>query len=83
MLFGGVCRAKGLDREKAGNEGCVTVTQRTGQTRPGLIRLREAAARNPKLRFTNLLHHIDIDLLDEAYRVLNRRRHPILSSACV
>jgi group II intron reverse transcriptase/maturase len=38
-----------------------------------LIRLRETAARNPKLRFTNLLHHIDIKLLDEAYRALNRK----------
>jgi hypothetical protein len=37
-----------------------------------LIRLREAAARDPKLRFTNLLHHIDIELLEEAYRALNR-----------
>ena len=51
----------------------MTVTQSTGQTRPGLNRLREAAARNPKLRFTNLLHHIDVELLDEAYRALNRK----------
>lgn len=50
----------------------MTVTQSTRQTRPGLIRLREAAARDPKLRFTNLLHHIDIELLEEAYRALNR-----------
>jgi retron-type reverse transcriptase len=70
--LGGVRGAKGLDREKAENEGCVTVTQSTRQTRPGLIRLREAAARDPKLRFTNLLHHIDIELLEEAYRALNR-----------
>lgn len=26
-----------------------------------MVRLREAAARDPKLRFTNLLHHIDIE----------------------
>ena len=53
--------------------GCVTMTQSMGQTRPDLIRLREAAERSPQLRFSNLLHHIDIDLLERAYRALNRK----------
>ena len=49
------------------------MTQSTGQARPDLTRLREAAKGDPRLRFNNLLHHIDADLLRAAYRHLNRR----------
>lgn len=49
------------------------MTQSMGQTRPGLVRLREAAKRDARLRFTNLLHHIDIELLEAAYWRLNKR----------
>ncbi len=49
------------------------MTQSMSQTRPGLIRLREAAKRTPRLRFNNLFHHIDAELLGEAYRHLNHR----------
>jgi retron-type reverse transcriptase len=41
-----------------------------------LIRIREAAKRNPKLRFNNLFHHLDIELLGEAYRHLKRSAAP-------
>jgi len=36
----------------------------------GLDRIREAAAGDKSLRFTNLMHHITVDLLREAYREL-------------
>ena len=49
------------------------MTQSTGQARPDLTRLREAAKGDPRLRFNNLLHHIDEDLLRAAYKHLNRR----------
>lgn len=37
----------------------------------GLNRVREAAKRDKDLRFTNLLHHINIERLHAAYRSLN------------
>ncbi len=38
----------------------------------GLARIREAAARNRTLRFTNLMHHITEEMLREAYYALKR-----------
>ena len=38
----------------------------------GLLRVREAARRDAKQRFTNLLHHIDVDLLRMSYKGLKR-----------
>ena len=38
----------------------------------GLDRIREAAARDRSLRFTNLMHHITEDMLREAYYALKR-----------
>lgn len=46
------------------------MTQSMTEIRPGLIRMREAAKRSPRLRFNNLFHHLDVDLLEEAYRHL-------------
>lgn len=37
----------------------------------GLQRVRQAAAGNGQERFTALLHHVTVDLLEEAYRKLN------------
>jgi RNA-directed DNA polymerase len=42
----------------------------------GLMRIREAARRDSRSRFTSLLHHITVDLLREAYNVLNPRAAP-------
>jgi hypothetical protein len=39
----------------------------------GLNRVREAAKRDKDLRFTNLLHHVDIKRLHTAYRSLNSK----------
>jgi RNA-directed DNA polymerase len=49
------------------------MTQRIGQTPPGLIRLHEAARRDRRLRFNNLLHHVTVELLEKAYYALNRK----------
>lgn len=38
----------------------------------GLDRIREAAARERSLRFTNLMHHITEEVLREAYDALKR-----------
>ena len=37
----------------------------------GLDRVRQAAKRDKEARFTALLHHVDIDCLRDAYRVVN------------
>lgn len=52
------------------------MTQSMIETRPGLIRIREAAKRNPRLRFNNLFHHLDEEMLREAYRHLKRNAAP-------
>lgn len=63
-------------RPKAeGNSGQTTVTdtQGSGQALSALSRVREAAKRDSKLQFSNLLHHVNIDLLRESYWALNRQ----------
>lgn len=57
-----------------GNTGQATAcgTQRSKSALSGLVRVREAARRDAKQRFTCLLHHISIDLLDQAYGSLKR-----------
>lgn len=49
------------------------MTQSIGQTSSGLIRLHEAARRDRRLRFNNLLHHVTVELLEKAYYSLNRK----------
>ena len=49
----------------------VTGTQGLESASIGLNRVREAAKRDKDLRFTNLLHHIDIERLRGAYLSLN------------
>jgi retron-type reverse transcriptase len=46
------------------------------EIRPGLIRIREAAKRTPRLRFNNLFYHLDVELLGEAYLHLKRAATP-------
>ena len=47
------------------------------ESRPnGLDRVREAARRDGKLRFTALLHHVTVDLLRESYYSLKRQAAP-------
>lgn len=63
-------------RPKAeGNTGQTTVTgtQKPEPASSGLSRVREAAKRGSKLQFSNLLHHVNIDLLRQSYLALNRQ----------
>ncbi len=43
---------------------------------PGLDRVRQAAREKKKLKFTALLHHVDVDLLRESYGALKRDAAP-------
>ena len=54
-------------------QATVTSTQRLEAASIGLNGVREAAKRDKNLRFTNLLHHVNIEQLHSAYRVLNRK----------
>jgi RNA-directed DNA polymerase len=58
-----------------GNTGQTTVTGTQGpeSASSGLSRVREAAKRDSKLQFSNLLHHVDVDLLRQSYWALNRQ----------
>jgi hypothetical protein len=51
-----------------------TLSQKSGTT--GLDRVREAARKNGKLRFTALLHHVTVDLLRNSYFNLKRKAAP-------
>ena len=56
-----------------------TATPRT-QSRvgvsPGLMRVREVARKDRRARFTNLLHHITVDLLRDSFDALRREAAP-------
>jgi RNA-directed DNA polymerase len=51
-----------------------TPSQKSGPS--GLDRVREAARKNGKLRFTALLHHVTIDLLRDSYYSLKKKAAP-------
>ncbi len=52
-------------------------TPSRGEAAPsGLDRVREAARRDPNLRFTCLLHHVSPSLLGDAYFALKRQAAP-------
>ena len=53
---------------------CRTQSRESGPS--GLDRVREAARRDRKLRFTALLHHVTIDLLRDSYHSLKKRAAP-------
>jgi RNA-directed DNA polymerase len=48
--------------------GTMTETQSSPYFSPGLQRVAEMAKEHPERAFTNLAHHIDLDLLREAYQ---------------
>jgi RNA-directed DNA polymerase len=63
-------------RPKAeGNSGQATVidTQRSKAASNALSRVREAAKRDSKLQFSNLLNHVTVDLLRQSYLDLNHQ----------
>ena len=47
-------------------------TQNRPEASSGLVRIRQAARRDEQLRFTNLMHHVTVDLLRAAYGALKR-----------
>ena len=51
-------------------------TQNRPEALSGLARIRQAASRDGQLRFTNLMHHVTVDLLREAYYALKRNAAP-------
>lgn len=59
--------------ERKTEQAAVTSTQSGGQAGSGLLRLRKAARRDASLRFNNLLHHVSVDRLKQAYLSLNRQ----------
>lgn len=60
--------------ETAGNPDWPTMpeTQDSEPMMSGLERVREAASRDGKIRFTSLLHHVTLAVLEDAYRSLKR-----------
>jgi group II intron reverse transcriptase/maturase len=53
---------------------CRTPSRGNGQT--GLTRVREAAKKDSKQKFTALLHHVSIDLLRDSYHSLKKQAAP-------
>jgi len=53
-------------------QATTTGTRRPEAVSSALDRVREAAKRDSKLKFTSLLHHVTVDLLREAYLALKR-----------
>lgn len=62
--------------ERSSGVGDVAGTQRPAETYAGLSRVREAAQWDRSLRFNNLLHHITVPLLEQAYMALRRQAAP-------
>jgi len=54
----------------------VVRTQSRGNTSSGLMTVRQAAQQGRDVRFTALLHHITVDLLEHSYNALKRRAAP-------
>jgi hypothetical protein len=73
---GGVSGAKGRDRGKHGRATHVPDTPSRESVSQGLERVREAARKRKKERFTALMHHVTIDLLKDAYSWLKREAAP-------
>jgi RNA-directed DNA polymerase len=51
-------------------------TRRRGSWSSGLVRVREAAKKDRKLRFTALLHHVAVDSLRDSFYALKRQAAP-------
>src|SRR5690554_3657817 len=56
-----------------GQRAAAVWTQSQVAASPGLLAVRQAAQRNKEIRFSALLHHVDIPLLHQSYFVLKRR----------
>lgn len=68
---------EGRGSAKGNTDSTARAGRSAGQSvSPELDRVREAARRNKKARFTALLHHVDLDRLRAAYRALNPAAAP-------
>lgn len=56
----------------ADSAGLSRTQKRTLDRSPGLARVREKARGNPELKFTSLLHHVDLNLLHQAFFALKK-----------
>ena len=67
-------RAEGRDRpERSPREWSEVRTQSRGALPPNLARVNAAARKAAQTRFTALLHHVDIEALERAFRRQKRR----------
>ncbi len=64
-----------LTKENAGQSNSCRTPSRESES-SGLDRVREAARRDGKIRFTALLHHVTVDLLRQSYYGLQRQAAP-------
>ncbi len=58
------------------NRTTMTCTQRQEPTLNGLDRIHTVARKDKNLRFTNLMHHISLDLLRSSFKSLKRSAKP-------
>jgi hypothetical protein len=58
--------------EGNGGQTAAARTQRRGTASNGLAAVRQAARQSKSVRFTALLHHITVDLLEQSYCALER-----------
>ncbi len=68
--------APGHERAETGTSKAGAGRKRRATLSPALERVREAARRDRKLRFTSLLHHVNVDLLRQSYYALKRKAAP-------
>jgi len=59
-----------------GRQNAASWTQSQGIASTGLLAVRQAAQRDKRKQFTNLLHHIDVPLLRKSYYQLKRNAAP-------
>jgi hypothetical protein len=70
-----VVEGRPLTKENARQSNpCRTPSRESGSS--GLERVREAARKDGKLRFTALLHHVSLDLLRQSYYRLQKQAAP-------
>ncbi|MEW5755399.1 MAG: group II intron reverse transcriptase/maturase [Pseudomonadota bacterium] len=62
--------------ERNGQQDAGDQTQSWSNATSGLVAVREAARKDKRLRFTNLLHHVTVDALRSSYLALQRDAAP-------
>jgi RNA-directed DNA polymerase len=70
-----VVEGRGLAKDNAEQQNAPRTQCRTSAPN-ALERVRQAAKKNRKCRFTNLLHHVTVDLLRQAFGALRKKAAP-------